>query len=274
MSSTDDSSSTPCSIPDYKPSGSDEDNSLVLNLPGMNSPEKIVFVIDTVRERNCTPFKFSTGDNFMPLFMIKRIIENFICAKSIIQRSHEYALMTLNSHSAQWICDFTNNNNSIVNYLNLVNEDILEEDQTSYDLGQMFDKIREKLPLPAKKDDTIIPTFVVRVILMYSRSNSIPKFHTAKYSLDILTKSPYFFIDALYVHEPPSSENLCEEIYAEIATLNTANLSYILEVGRNAIKLHDNMAKLLAHPLQRPPQKDVCYAICPIFGFIETNNSV
>ncbi|KOC68924.1 BRISC and BRCA1-A complex member 1 [Habropoda laboriosa] len=248
MSSTDDSSSTPCSIPDYKPSGSDEDNSLVLNLPGMNSPEKIVFVIDTVRERNCTPFKFSTGDNFMPLFMIKRIIENFICAKSIIQRSHEYALMTLNSHSAQWICDFTNNNNSIVNYLNLVNEDILEEDQTSYDLGQMFDKIREKLPLPAKKDDTIIPTFVVRVILMYSRSNSIPKFHTAKYSLDILTK--------------------------KIATLNTANLSYILEVGRNAIKLHDNMAKLLAHPLQRPPQKDVCYAICPIFGFIETNNSV
>lgn len=271
MSSTD---SAPCSIADYKSTGSDEDNSLVKNFLGINSPEKIVFVIDTARERNCTPFKLSTGGNYMPLFMIKRIVENFICTKSIIQRSHEYALMTLNSHSARWICDFTNNIDSIVNYLNSIDEDPLEEDQTFYDLGEMLDKLQEKLPLPTKKHDTIIPTFVVRVILVYSRSSSMPKFHTGKYSLDILTNSPYFFIDVLYVHEPPCSENLCQEIYTEIAKLSTRNFSYILEVGRNAAKLHDNMAKLLAHPLQRPPQEDVCYAICPFFGTLETYNSV
>ncbi|KAK9305126.1 hypothetical protein QLX08_003799 [Tetragonisca angustula] len=254
------SESASCFIPDFKP---DEDNTLQ-NFSGMNLPEKILFVIDTARERNCTPFKLSTGASYMPLFMIKRTIENFIYIKSVIQHSHEYGLMILNSHSFQWICDFTNNTNSVVNHLNLINDDFLEEDKKTYDLGQIFDEIEQKLPLPNKKSDTAVPTFVVRVILVYSRSNSIPKFHLDKRPLDTLTKNPYFFIDVLYVHEPPCSENLCEEIYSEIATLDTTNFSYILEVGRNAAKLHDSMAKLLAHPLQRPPQKDVCYTICAL----------
>ncbi|KOX72221.1 BRISC and BRCA1-A complex member 1 [Melipona quadrifasciata] len=196
------SESASCFIPDFKP---DEDNTLLRNFSGMNLPEKILFVIDKARERNCTPFKLSTGASYMPLFMIKRTIENFIYIKSVIQHSHEYGLMILNSHSFQWICDFTNNTNSIVNHLNLINDDFLEEDKKTYDLGQIFDEIEQKLPLPNKKSDTADPTFVVRVILVYSRSN---------------------------------------------------------KVGRNAAKLHDSMAKLLAHPLQRPPQKDVCYTIC------------
>ncbi|XP_050478844.1 BRISC and BRCA1-A complex member 1-like [Bombus huntii] len=266
--------SASCFIPDLKSSYSDEDNTLVRNLSGMNLPEKILFVIDTTRERNCTPFKLSTGASYMPLFMIKRTIENFIYIKSIIQHSHEYALMILNSHSSQWICDFTNNTNSIVNHLNLINDDLLEEDKKSYDFGQMFDEIQRNLPLPTKEHDTAVPAFVVRVILVYSRSNSVPKFHIDKKPLDTLTTNPYFFIDVLYVHEPPCSENLCEEVYSEIAKLDTTNFSYILEVGRNAAKLHDSMAKLLAHPLQRPPQKDVCYAICPSPGSQETCNNI
>ncbi|PBC30038.1 BRISC and BRCA1-A complex member 1-like [Apis cerana] len=270
MSNTDNAS---CFVPDFK-SYCDEDNTLMRNFSGMNLPEKILFVIDTAKEKNCTPFKLSTGASYTPLFMIKRTIENFIYIKSIIQHSHEYALMILNSHSSRWICDFTNNTNSIVNHLNLINDDFLEEDQKSYDLGQSFDEIQQKLLLLTKKYETTVPTFVIRVILVYSRSNSIPKFHIGKRSLDTLIKNPYFFIDVLYVHEPPCSENLCEEIYSEIATLDTTNFSYILEVGRNAAKLHDSMAKLLAHPLQRPPQKDVCYTICSPSASQETCNNV
>ncbi|XP_017757188.1 PREDICTED: BRISC and BRCA1-A complex member 1-like [Eufriesea mexicana] len=259
MSST---GNTSCFIPDFKSSLFNEDNTLMHNISGMNVPEKILFVIDTAREKNCTPFKLSTGASYMPLFMIKRTIENFVHIKSLIQHNHEYALMVLNSHNSRWICDFTNNTNTIINHLNFINEDLLNEDQKSYDLEQLFDKVQQKLPLPTKKHDTVVPTFVIRVILVYSRSISIPKFHISNKSIESLRKNPYFFIDVLYVHEPPCSENLCEEIYSEIAALDTTNFSYILEVGRNAAKLHDSMAKLLAHPLQRPSQKDVCYSIC------------
>ncbi|XP_012152948.1 BRISC and BRCA1-A complex member 1 [Megachile rotundata] len=324
--------STPRFLSDRITSQSEEDKTLIRNLPGINLPEQILLVIDTVRERDCTPFKLTKGTNYMPLFMIKRVVEHFICIKSTIQRNHEYALMILNSQSAEWICDFTDNINSIIDSLDVINEEIIEaevetaedeeeeeeveeheegeeeeeeeqqqqqqrkdeetvkaneirngrgkrergereekekkeeeekEDEKSYDLGQLFDKIEQKLLLSARKGDTIVPKYVTRVILLYSRSTSIPKFDSSKVSLDNLTKNPYFFVDVLYVHEPPCSKNLCEEIYSEIARLDTKNVSYILEVGRNAAKLHDNMAKLLAHPLQRPQQKDVCYAIYP-----------
>lgn len=246
------------------------------NLPSVNLPEKILFVIDTVRERSCTPFKLSTGAKYTPLFMMKRVVENFVCIKSTIQRSHEYALMILNSQGAQWTCDFTSNIKSIVNQLDVIDEDVMEEDQESYDFGQLFDKIQSKLQcsLTNKHCISAPPSFVFRVILMYSRSNSIPRFCTDRKCLDRLMENPYFFMDALYVHEPPSSENSCEEIYGEIAKMDTTNFSYILEVGRNAAKLHDNMAKLLAHPLQRPPQRDACYTIHSSSGSHEVHTNV
>ncbi|XP_033324277.1 BRISC and BRCA1-A complex member 1 [Megalopta genalis] len=247
---------------DDRPSFSVESNTFLDNLSGINLPEKILFVIDTVRERNSTPFKFTTGAKYTPLFMMKRVVEHFVCLKSTIQRNHEYALMTLNSQGAEWICDFTGNVKSIVNHLDGIDEEIPADELHTYDLGQLFEKIQSKVPLPPKKHtSTSLATFVTRVILMYSRSNNIPKFLTSKKYFDNLTENWYFFIDVLYIHEPPCPENVCEEIYAQMAKLDTANYSYILEVGKNAAKLHDNMAKLLAHPLQRPSQKNTCYTL-------------
>lgn len=227
----------------------------------MNLPEKILFVIDTAREQNCTPFKLSKGASYMPLLMIKRVIENFICIKSVIRNSHEYALMTLNSDGVQWNCDFTNRTDTIIDHLDLINEDVIEDDQNSYDFGPVFDTIQKKVLLPVEEiHDTIRPTFIVRIILIYSRSNSIPIFETGKEFLDAV-REKYFFIDVLYVHEPPSLENASEEIHSKMAALDIKNDSYIFETGRNAAKLHENMAKLLGHPLLRPHQRDACYTI-------------
>lgn len=33
---------------------------------------------------------------------------------------------------------------------------------------------------------------------------------------DALTTSPYFFLDMLYAHEPPSNVNMCEVSYISI----------------------------------------------------------
>ncbi|XP_029167369.1 BRISC and BRCA1-A complex member 1-like [Nylanderia fulva] len=232
-----------------------EDYVQVRSVPELNLPEKIVLVIDTVREQQCTPFKLGTGATFPPLYMIKRVVENFVGAKSTIQPGvHEYALMSLDSRGASWLCDYTSNVKSLVGHLEGV-EDTPDEERGTCDLGRLFETIHGRIATPS----TSQPLFVSRVILVYGRSNSIPKFHTGQKYLESLTKNPYFFLDVLFVHEPASEDNLCEAVYAEIAALDTTSYSYIFEVGRNAAKLHDNMAKLLAHPLQRPLQKDAFY---------------
>ncbi|XP_070151443.1 BRISC and BRCA1-A complex member 1 isoform X1 [Polyergus mexicanus] len=245
-----------------------DDYVLVRNIPELNLPEKIILVIDTVREQKFTPFKFGTGATFSPLYMIKRAVENFICAKATIQPGvHEYALMSLDSQGAFWLCDYTSNIKTVVNHLEGIAEDVLEEEQRTYDLGQLFETIHARTATPAMNR----PMFVSRVILIYGRSNSIPKFRTGHKYLENLTENPCSFLDVLFVHEPASDDNMCEAVYAEIAALDTTNYSYIFEVGRNPAKLHDNMAKLLAHPLQRPLQKDASYTFISNAQEVHTN---
>lgn len=238
-----------------------EDGVAVRNLPEINLPEKILLVVDAVRERDFTPFKLGTGTVYPPLFMIRRAIQHFIYAKSSINQAHEFALMKLTTDGAQWVSDFTGNTKAIANKLETIVDEVLEAEQKTYDLGQLFEKIIARLPTPQRSNIGALPRFVTRVILIYTRSNSLPKFETGCNYLQGLTQNPYFFLDALFVHEPACAKNACEEVYAEITALDTTNYSYILEVGRNAAMLHDNMAKLLAHPLQRPPQKDAQYSI-------------
>ncbi|XP_012214899.1 BRISC and BRCA1-A complex member 1-like [Linepithema humile] len=247
-----------------------DDYIFVKNLPEINLPERILFVIDTVKERQCTPFKLGTGATYSPLFMIKRVVENFLGAKSTIQSGHEYALMSLNSHDASWLCDYTSNIKTVLNHLENIVEDVSDEEQKTYDLGQLFETIHARIAIPTRNQ----PTFVSRVILIYGRSNSIPKFHTGQKYLENLTENPYFFLDVLFVHEPLSDDNMCEAVYAEIAALDTTNFSYIFEVGRNAAKIHDNMAKLLAHPLQRPLQKDASYTLYSMTATQEVHTNV
>lgn len=248
-----------------------DDYVFVRNVPELNLPEKILIVIDTVREQQCTPFKLGTGATYLPLFMIKRVVENFVSAKSTIQPGvHEYALMSLDSHSASWLCDYTSNTKTVFNHLESITEDVPDEEQKTCDLGLLFEVIHARVATPARNQ----PTFTSRVILIYGRSNSVPKFHTGQKYLENLTENPYFFLDVLFAHEPPSDDNMCEAVYAEIAALDTTSFSYIFEVGRNAAKIHDNMAKLLAHPLQRPPQKDASYTLYTMTANQEVHTNV
>ncbi|XP_043490961.1 BRISC and BRCA1-A complex member 1-like isoform X2 [Polistes fuscatus] len=195
------------------------------DLPELNIPEKILFVVDTAKEENCTPFK-------------------------------------VESSSVRWISDFTNNVKTILNYLDTIEESINQE--KTFNMGLIFKEIWFKIP----KDNCVnfLPVFTTRVILIYSRSNCIPKFYecsgpSGSECLVTITSNPYFFLDVLYVHEPPTTENLCEDVYTELISLDICHFCHVYEVGRNAAKLHDNMAKLLAHPLQRPLQVDTCYSI-------------
>ncbi|XP_012251788.2 BRISC and BRCA1-A complex member 1-like [Athalia rosae] len=238
-----------------------EDYEPVRNLPELNVPEKIILIIDIAKEHNCTQFKLGTGATYMPMFMIKRVVEIFVGAKSMINRSHEFAIMILCPDSVKWICDFTSNIKTVLNVLDVLTESLLEETETTFDLSQVFEALHAHVTLQKNIDCNDPPAYVTRAILIYARSNCIPIFRSDKKYFDLLCDHPYFILDSLFVHEPPSENNKCEDVYTELTALDAKNLSYILEVGRNATKLHDNMAKLLAHPLQRPLQRNACYTI-------------
>lgn len=149
-----------------------------------------------------------------------------------------------------------------------------------------------------------------------------------------LDSSPYFFFDAMYVHEPQSPENRCEvslfpvpaintefvnyipgnwfipcetamgfwwlllindfsvfffasschlaaiwwlvniillqEIFDRLCDLDEKGMSYIFEAARNPTRLYDQMAKLLAHPLQRPLQSEIAYRLHNIADLTDT----
>ncbi|XP_015512247.1 BRISC and BRCA1-A complex member 1-like [Neodiprion virginianus] len=251
-----------------------DESDMVRSLPEINLPEKIVLIIDITKEKDCTQFKLGTGATYMPMFLIKRVVEIFVGAKSMINRNHEFAIMTLCSESIKWVCDFTANIKTVLNTLDSLVEEKLNTDDTSFDLSQVFEALITHTDLPRYTESNEIPSFITRAILIYSRSNCIPRFRTGNKFFELLSDNPYFVLDALFVHEPPSSENMCEEVYNELTALDAKNLSYILEVGRNATKLHDNMAKLLAHPMQRPLQKNACYTICIPGTKEETHSNV
>lgn len=226
-----------------------------MKLPAINLPEKILIIIDTVRESDCTPFEFECGAKYSPLEVIKRAVQFFICAKSTINPKHEYALMILTADSAKLICDFTNDGKKLLNTLKEISETILSDAVEYFDLDTCFQIISEFSIVSG-----IYPTHVNRVILIYTRSNCIPTLYTRN-NFEMFMKRKYYFFDSLFVHEPPSDDNRSECVYAKLNQLHIKNNSWIFEVGRNAAQLHTQMAKLLAHPLQRPKQDSAEYKI-------------
>lgn len=48
---------------------------------------------------------------------------------------------------------------------------------------------------------------------------------------NLISGSPCFFMDIIYLHEPPSEENQSEEIYQELCDLDTRGFSHVFDVS-------------------------------------------
>lgn len=55
--------------------------------------------------------------------------------------------------------------------------------------------------------------------------------------------------------------HLLQGIFDLLCGLDEGSSSYVLEVSRNATKLHNYFGTLLAHPFQRPIQKYLYYTL-------------
>lgn len=224
--------------------------------PGQKFPEKIIFVVDTGHEAMSTTFQLRTGAKCSSFYVIKRVVEIFFHNKLMLDQQHEFALVILGSQKAHWLCNFTGNFKTLLNALESIEESPINVDQKYFDLQQVFELVHEHV-----RHETTLQTNVMRIILLYSRSHAIPRFNITETSTQELIRNPNFFLDILYFHDPSTLRNKCEEIYAELNKLDIKNISYIMEVSRNAAKAHNYMARLLAHPIQRVPQKDMKYCV-------------
>ncbi|CAN8003971.1 unnamed protein product [Ixodes hexagonus] len=228
------------------------------NMPKTNCPERIVICVDLSSEMEELPFTFSDGSKHTPLFMVKRVVELFVHNKHKIDKRHEFALVVFHEVPL-WIKNFTSDPKDISNFLDDLNETRHCE---TCDLTLLFNSIMEQTHVPEiGRDAEAAPPFLVRAILIYGRSGSIPLIHRNVDVLKQMMQSLYFFLDILYIHRPLTEDNCCQEVFDSFVALDEHLASYVFEVSRNATKLHNCMAKLLSHPLQRPHQHLAHYKI-------------
>lgn len=191
--------------------------------------------------------------------MLKRITEFFLYSKQSINHNTEFALVLLKESEVVWQHHFTKNIVEIIMHLDKFEGE--ECNAEEFDLTKLFDLINTKVSLPEICLDYKIvpPANVIRLILLYNRSNCLPKLLSGTRSFDMIKEHPYFTIDILYSHEDKCSGHKCLEIYDALQSLDNG-YSYIFEVVKCAAKMHECAAKLLAHPLQRPLQKNSSYS--------------
>lgn len=187
--------------------------------------------------------------------MFKRVLDFFLYSKYAINRHTEFALLVMKDSEAFWIQNFTNNLKEIINTIDYINPE--ESISETFDFQKVFQLLKQKVEIPEYKQSECImpPPHIVRMIVLYGRSSCLPLIPQEDPCFTSLKKQVYFYIDILLAHEEDCALYKCEDIYDALQDLDNG-YSYVYEVSRNATKIHDCIAKLLAHPLQRPLQKN------------------
>uniref|UniRef100_A0A3B4ALL7 BRISC and BRCA1-A complex member 1 n=1 Tax=Periophthalmus magnuspinnatus TaxID=409849 RepID=A0A3B4ALL7_9GOBI len=125
---------------------------------------------------------------------------------------------------------------------------------------------RQKIELPMTENvQTIPPPYVIRTVLIYSRQAGPLQFNPSE-AVSKMLQSPYFFFDVVYLHngmDEQGDETSWRENYTSFCNLDSKGMCYRYEVSLcgPAIELHNCMAKLLSHPLQRPFQSHASYSL-------------
>lgn len=105
----------------------------------------------------------------------------------------------------------------------------------------------------------------MRTILVYSRPPCQPQFSLTE-PMKKMFQCPYFFFDIIYIHSGPEEKEddmSWKDMFAFMGSLDTKGTSYkyAVALAGPALELHNCVAKLLAHPLQRPCQSHASYSL-------------
>ncbi|XP_034529723.1 BRISC and BRCA1-A complex member 1 [Notolabrus celidotus] len=232
-----------------------------LRVPRVNCPEKVIICLDLSEEMSLSKLESFNGSKTNALNICQKMIEMFVRTKHKIDKRHEFALVVVND-DALWLSGFTSDPRELCSCLYDLETNVCE----SFNLEDLLNVIRQKIELPLMDNvQTIPPPYVVRTVLIYSRQAGQLQFNPSEAFSKIL-QSPYFFFDVVYLHngaEEQGDDTNWRDNYASFCNLDSKGMCYRFEVSLcgPAIELHNCMAKLLAHPLQRPFQSHASYSL-------------
>lgn len=182
----------------------------------------------------------------------KNALELFVWNKHLINKEHEFAVVIMRD-KAEWFCDFNSNPRDVAKVISDLEP--VDEKFKSFDMASLYSIIHEySCPPPPTDNPLLPPPYTVRAVMLYGRTNSMPTYHGDVTAHDKLMESPYFFLDILYSHEPPSPNNMCKGIFDILAEMYPKPKALMLDWSYGVSQLFNNFAKLLAHPMQRPSQ--------------------
>ncbi|XP_028259656.1 BRISC and BRCA1-A complex member 1 [Parambassis ranga] len=232
-----------------------------LRVPRVNCPEKVIICLDLSEEMSLPKLESFNGSKTNALNISQKMIEMFVRTKHKIDKRHEFALVVVND-DALWLSGFTSDPRELCSCLYDLETNVCE----SFNLEDLLNVIRQKIELPLMENvQTIPPPYVVRTVLIYSRHAGQLQFNPSE-AVSKMLQSPYFFFDVVYLHngvEEQGEETSWRDNYTSFCNLDSKGMCYRFEVSLSgpAIELHNCMAKLLAHPLQRPFQSHASYSL-------------
>ncbi|KAK7796678.1 hypothetical protein U0070_017526 [Myodes glareolus] len=267
-----------------------------IRTPRVNCPEKVIICLDLSEEMSVPKLESFNGTN--ALNVSQKMVEMFVRTKHKIDKSHEFALVVVNDDPA-WLSGLTSDPRELCSCLYdletascstfsilgshclapevpVISQDPGQESplppswhpvlSIPSDLEGLFSLIQQKTELPVTENvQTIPPPYVVRTILVYSRPPCQPQFSLTE-PMKKMLQCPYFFFDIVCIHngtEEKEDERRWKDVFSFMGSLDTKGTSYKYEVALTgpALELHNCMAKLLAHPLQRPCQTHASYSL-------------
>ncbi|KAM4548209.1 BRISC and BRCA1-A complex member 1 [Odontesthes bonariensis] len=232
-----------------------------LRVPRVNCPEKVIICLDLSEEMSLPKLESFNGSKTNALNISQKMIEMFVRTKHKIDKRHEFALVVVND-DALWLSGFTSDPRELCSCLYDLETNVCE----SFNLEDLLNVILQKIELPFMDNvQTIPPPYVVRAVLIYSRHAGPLQFSPSE-AVSKMLQSPYFFFDVVYLHngiEEQGDDTSWRDNYTSFCNLDSKGVCYHYEVSLSgpAIELHNCMAKLLAHPLQRPFQSHASYSL-------------
>ncbi|XP_056374079.1 BRISC and BRCA1-A complex member 1 [Hyla sarda] len=227
--------------------------------PRVNCPEKVIICLDLSEEMSSQKLESFNGAKTNALNSSQKMIEMFVRTKHKIDKRHEFALVVANNE-AMWLSGFTSDPREVCSCLYDLETNVCE----SFNLEGLFNIIQQRTEFPVTDNvQTIPPPYVVRIILIYSRPASQPSLALTE-TMKKMLQCPYFFFDVVYIHNGSDEEDVSwKDAFDFFSSLDTKGTSYKYEVSITgpALELHNCMARLLAHPLQRPFQSHASYSL-------------
>ncbi|XP_029939691.1 BRISC and BRCA1-A complex member 1-like [Salarias fasciatus] len=231
-----------------------------LRAPRVNCPEKVIICLDLSEEMSLPKLESFNGSQTNALNISQKMIEMFVRTKHDVDKRHEFALVVIND-DALWLSGFTSDPRELCSCLYDLETNVCE----SFNLEDLLNVIRQKIELPVLENvQTDSPPYVVRTVLIYSRRVGQLQF-TLSEAVNKMLQSPYFYFDLIYLHNGEELEDGTNWVmnYMAFCKLAIKEMCYCYEASLNGpvAKLYNCMAKLLAHPLQRPSQKKASHSL-------------